>query len=90
MGEKVVLLDSWYQADTNHVPPVSVLQVGAVQYSAVQCSAVQYSTVSMLQPVDTRLKHFLNKKEPALQAQHKAAWWQVQSRLQGDQNILYS
>ena len=67
MGEEVALLDTWYQADTNHAPPVSVLQ-----------------------PVDTRLKHFLNKKEPALQAQHRAAWWQVQSRLQGDHNLLNS
>ena len=45
MGEEVALLDSWYQADTNHVPPVSVLQVGTVQYSTVQYSTVQYSTV---------------------------------------------
>ena len=36
MGEEVALLDSWYQADTNHVPPVSVLQVATVQYSTVQ------------------------------------------------------
>ena len=62
MQEDVSLLDKWYVSDTNHVPPLSILQ-----------------------PIDTHLKHFLNKKEPGLQAEDAAAWWVVQSKLQGEQ-----
>ena len=38
--------------------------------------------VSVLQPIDTHLKNFLNKKEPAYQAKDAAAWWMIQSKLQ--------
>ena len=39
--------------------------------------------ISILQPIDTHLKNFLNKKEPAFQAKDAAAWWLIQSKLQG-------
>ena len=45
MGNDVSLLDKWYRADYNAVPPVSILQ-----------------------PIDTYLVHFLNKRVPKLQA----------------------
>ena len=38
--------------------------------------------VSVLQPIDTHLKNFLNKKEPTYQAKDAAAWWMIQSKLQ--------
>ena len=38
--------------------------------------------VSVLQPIDTHLKNFLNKKEPSYQAKDAAAWWVIQSKLQ--------
>ena len=38
--------------------------------------------VSVLQPIDTHLKNFLNKKEPTYQAKDAAAWWVIQSKLQ--------
>ena len=41
--------------------------------------------LSILQPIDTHLRHFLNKKEPTLQARDAAAWWGIQSKLQGKQ-----
>ena len=39
--------------------------------------------MSILQPIDTHLKNFLNKKEPAFQAKDAASWWKIQSKLQG-------
>ena len=39
-------------------------------------------SISVLQPIDTHLKNFLNKKEPAYQAKDAAAWWVTQSKLQ--------
>ena len=38
--------------------------------------------LSVLQTIDTHLKNFLNKKEPAYQAKDAAAWWMIQSKLQ--------
>ena len=38
--------------------------------------------ISILQPIDTHLVHFLNKKEPAFQAKDAAAWWGIQSKIQ--------
>ena len=38
--------------------------------------------LSILQPIDSQLKNFLNKKEPNLQAKDAAEWWVIQSKLQ--------
>ena len=43
--------------------------------------------ISILQPIDTHLKHFLNKKEPTFQAKDAAAWWKIQSKLQGRDKV---
>ena len=43
--------------------------------------------LSILQPIDSQLKNFLNKKEPTLQAADAAAWWVIQSKLQGAGNV---
>ena len=37
---------------------------------------------AVLQPVTALLPHFLNQKEPGLQARDAQAWWAVQARLQ--------
>ena len=39
--------------------------------------------VSILQPIDSHLKNFLNKRNPECQAQDAAAWWGVHAKLQG-------
>ena len=44
--------------------------------------------LSILQPIDSQLKNFLNKKEPNLQAKDAAAWWVIQSKLQGDRKYF--
>ena len=44
--------------------------------------------LSILQPIDSQLKNFLNKKEPTLQAKDAAAWWVIQSKLQGGEEMF--
>ena len=39
--------------------------------------------VSILQPIDSHLKHFLNKKNPDLQNRDASTWWGIQAKLQG-------
>ena len=39
--------------------------------------------VSILQPIDSHLKNFLNKKNPECQAKDAVAWWSIQAKLQG-------
>jgi hypothetical protein len=38
--------------------------------------------VSILQPIDTYLIHFLNKRVPKLQAEDSGIWWGTLSRMQ--------
>ena len=40
--------------------------------------------VSILQPIDSHLKNFLNKKNPECQTQDAAAWWGIHAKLQGE------
>ena len=47
------------------------------------CDTNNIPPVSILQPIDTYLKNFLNKKEPQCQTRDAAAWWGIQSKLQG-------
>lgn len=47
------------------------------------CDNNNVPPISILQPIDTHLKNFLNKKEPTFQAKDAAAWWVIQSKLQG-------
>ena len=46
--------------------------------------------MSILQPIDSHLKNFLNKKNPELQARDAAAWWGVHAKLKGVFNSVKS
>ena len=37
---------------------------------------------AILQPIDSHFKHFLNKKDPVMQLEDRAAWWATQAIIQ--------
>jgi hypothetical protein len=77
MGNDVSLLD---RSEPRHTLPVSCSAVPACRWYKTDTNHVPPQ--SILQPIDSVLPNFLNKKEPTLQAQDAAAWWAVQARIQ--------
>ena len=75
MGNDVHLMDKWYRKDTNKVKLFA-----SPHYSLIN----NYKTPpeSILLPITTHLSHFLNKRQPKLQARDAGIWWGTLGKMQ--------
>ena len=83
MGNDVHLLDKWYRKDTNKVQQRYLCSVKSrVTRRKLTKQYFQTPPESILLPITTHLVHFLNKRQPKLQARDAGIWWGTLGKLQ--------
>ena len=83
MGNDVHLLDKWYRKDTNKVQQRYLCNVKSrVTRRKLTKQYFQTPPESILLPITTHLVHFLNKRQPKLQARDAGIWWGTLGKLQ--------
>ena len=75
MGSDVHLMDKWYRKDDNKVKPTLMTRT-------TLHTKIQVPPESILLPITTHLKHFLNKRQPKLQARDAGIWWGTLGKMQ--------